>query len=471
MAADATPPEVRGGAEQPRVVVVGAGFGGLRVVRGLRNTPCRVTLIDRRNHHTFQPLLYQVATAVLSPADIAAPIRTIFRRQENVRVLLGEATRIDLAARAVEVCGEPVRYDWLVLATGVTHAYYGHEEWAPLAPGLKTVEDALEIRRRMLLAFEAAEQEEDPEVRSSKLTFVIVGGGPTGVEMAGALREIASRTVAADYRSVDTTTARVVVAEGRERLLPTMSPAASRKALHALREMGVEVKLETFVTEVEEGGVRLGEERLPAANVIWAAGVRGSPLARTLAGVPLDPSGRVRVERDCSLPGRPEVFVIGDLAAQVDAGTGRPVPGVAQGAIQMGGFVARVIADSIARGEALPVRRPFHFRDKGVLATIGRARAVADLGGQTWSGLPAWVLWSLVHISFLIGFRNRILVMVNWAWQWLFHTRGARLITEVPNVCRALRGAPIRDPGQERGGLAENASESLEAMRRIEGGA
>lgn len=420
-------------APRPRVVVVGAGFGGLRVVRGLRRSSCEIILVDRNNHHLFQPLLYQVATAALSPADIAAPIRSVLRKQENVQVVLGEASSVDLKDRWVQVGDDQIGYDWLVLAAGATHDYFGNPEWGGRAPGLKTVDDALEVRRRVLLAFEKAELEDDPEARAANLTFVIVGGGPTGVEMAGALREIAANSIPRDFRRVDTTATRVILVEGRDRLLPTMSVASGRRAQRDLEEMGVEVRLETFVTEVEEEAVFAGEERIPASNVIWAAGVRGESIAGTL-GVPLDGSGRVTVAPDCSVPGHPEVFVIGDLAYLEDPVTGQAVPGVAQGALQQGEFVARLIRETLLGQGPSDGTRFFRYRDKGDMATIGRAKAVADVGGRTLTGFLAWVLWSVVHILFLIGFRNKILVMINWLWQWIIHGRGARLITGSPEV-------------------------------------
>jgi NADH:ubiquinone reductase (H+-translocating) len=425
----------------PRVMVVGGGFGGLAVTRALRSAPCQVFLFDRQNHHLFQPLLYQVATAALSPADIAQPIRSIFRRQENVQVVLGEVEAVDLSRRVIRVGEDEVPYDWLVLAPGVTHAYFGNEHWATRAPGLKTVDDALEIRRRVLLAFEEAELEDDPEAREAKLTFGIVGGGPTGVELAGALREIAAQTIPRDFRRVDTSTARVILMEGQDRLLPGMSRRASARALRHLERMGVEVRLEAFVTNMDDATVTVGEERFPAANVIWAAGVQGSPLASSL-GVELDRQGRVMVEPDCSVPTHPEVFVIGDLANLTDPGTGKPVPGVAQGALQMGRFVGGLIAEALAQGKPLDLRRPFHYVDKGTMATIGRARAVADIGELSFGGFFAWVLWSTVHVMYLVGFRNRLLVMVNWAWQWLIQARGARLITGNPRL-RLTRKADL----------------------------
>lgn len=416
----------------PRVVILGAGFGGLQAARTLKNTPCRIFLVDRQNHHLFQPLLYQVATAALSPADIAQPIRRILRGQKNVQVVMGEATKVDLEARSVRVGEDDISYDWLVVATGATHHYFGNEEWAERAPGLKTIDDALEIRRRVLLAFEEAELEDDPEAQRAKLTFVIVGGGPTGVELAGALREIAAKTIPADYRRVDTSTARIILMEGMDRLLPGMSEKASALALKQLKGMGVEVRLGTFVTNLDDALVHLGEDRVPAANVIWAAGVKGSPLGQRL-GVGLDRQGRVLVEPDCSIPGHPRAFVVGDLAALEDSMTGKQVPGVAQGAIQMGRFVGEIIQDALC-GEPPQIRRPFHYVDKGTMATIGRARAVADMGDMSLGGFSAWILWSTVHVLYLVGFRNRVMVMLNWAWQWLVQTRGARLITGSPRM-------------------------------------
>ncbi len=417
----------------PRVLVIGAGFAGLTLVRGLRNAPCRILLVDRKNHHLFQPLLYQVATAALSPADIAAPIRNVLRRQENTQVILGEAREVDLENRWVQVEEDRIGFDWLVVAAGATHDYFGNPQWAARAPGLKTVDDALEVRRRVLMAFEEAELEDDEGAREAKLTFVIVGGGPTGVEMAGALREIAARTIPRDFRRVDTTNARIILVEGQDRLLPGMSETAGKQALEDLREMGVEVRLGTFVTEVDELAVYAGEKKIPAANVIWAAGVRGEAVARTM-GVEVDRVGRVKVGPDCSVPGHPRVFVVGDLAWLVDPVSGRPVPGVAQGAIQEGKYVAETIRRALAVPGPEPHRDPFRYRDKGNLATIGRARAVADLGGRTFRGFPAWLLWSLVHILFLVGFRNKIMVMINWIWQWLVQGRGARLITGSPKI-------------------------------------
>ena len=418
---------------RPRVVVVGAGFGGLEVVRRLGGSDCEVVLVDRSNHHVFQPLLYQVATAALSPADIAAPVRSIVRRHKNVQVVLGEVTDVDLTESHVRLGADEIAFDWLVLAAGATHTYFGNDHWSARAPGLKTIDDALEIRRRVLLAFEEAELEQDEAARQAKLTFVVVGGGHTGVETAGALREIAAETIPDDFRRVDTKTARIVLLEGGPRLLSSMSEEASRRARQSLEAMGVEVHLDTYVTDVGPTDVAVGERRLPAANVIWAAGVQASPVVRAM-GAQLDAQGRVEVRADCSVPGHPRVFVVGDLAAQTDAISGRAVPGVAQGAIQMGQFVGDVIRAELRGGSGPDDRPAFRYRDKGDMATIGRARAVADIGGRTFGGFFAWVLWSLIHVTFLIGFRNKVLVMVNWAWQWIVQARGARLITGSPTV-------------------------------------
>lgn len=418
---------MEGGASRPRVLIVGGGFAGLSAARRLKRVACDVVVLDRCNHHVFQPLLYQIATAALSPADIAEPIRSILRNQQNAQVLLGEAHSVDVNNRRIAWDGGDIAYDWLVLAAGATHAYFGNDQWADRAPGLKTVDDALEIRRRILLAFEAAELEEDVEARRAQLTFVVVGAGPTGVEMAGALREIAAQTIPDDFRRVDTATARILLVEGQDRVLPAMSETASRKALASLEKLGVEVRLNTYVTRIDDEDVWAGDECIPAANVIWAAGVQAAPFIGDV-GVPLDPQGRVRVEPDCSLPGYPQAFAVGDLAHLVDPGSGLPVPGVAQGALQMGAFVGDVIRSEIESGGAAE-RPEFRYNDKGSMATIGRARAVADIGARTVSGFPAWILWSLIHVAFLIGFRNKLLVMVNWAWQWLVQARGARLIT------------------------------------------
>jgi NADH dehydrogenase len=430
---------------RPRVVIVGGGFGGLNAAQRLARSSVDVALFDRNNYHLFQPLLYQVASAVLSPAEIAEPIRKILSTQDNCRVYLNTVRSVDLQRRVVVHEGGEAGYDYLVLATGATHSYFGNDHWAECAPGLKTVDDALEIRRRVLLAFEEAEQEADPEVRRAKLTFVVVGGGPTGVELAGALKEIAARTIPRDFRNIDTTTARVLLLEGAPRVLQSMPEDLSRRAQHDLERLGVEVRTKTMVTEVTADGVRIGEEFLPAANVLWAAGVQASPLARSL-GVELDRRGRVPVAADLSVPGHPEVFVVGDLAAIADPRFPDGLPGVAQVAIQGGRHVAHVIdrevrargADPVASG---PPRPPFRYRDRGNMATIGRNRAVAEIGGRHFAGWFAWLLWSFVHVAFLISFRAKVAVMWNWIWNFVADNKGARLITGSPplKVKRRLR--------------------------------
>lgn len=439
-----------GPTSKPRILIVGGGFGGLAAARALARTDADVLLIDRRNHHCFQPLLYQVATAGLSPADIAEPIRRVLRRQENVEVMMANVARVDLEARSLECQpGGTLSYDYLVLAAGARHAYFGHDEWAKWAPGLKTIDDALEIRRRMLLAYEAAELERNEDARRRALTFVVVGGGPTGVELAGALREIAANSIPKDFRHVDTKTARIVLIEGQARLLPSMSAGASERALEDLRVMGVEVRLNTLVTDMDARGVFLGDTRLEAGNVFWAAGVRAASLSGTL-GVPTDRAGRVIVRPDCSVPGHPEVFVIGDQAAQVDSATKAQVPGVAQGALQMGAFVGNILHEEIHLGATAQSRAAFCYRDKGSMATIGRARAVADLARHTYGGLIAWLLWCVVHVMFLVSFRNRLFVMFGWAYGYLIHMGGARLITGMvgPEVSETSEQRPEFRPNQ-----------------------
>ncbi|MBI2963719.1 MAG: NAD(P)/FAD-dependent oxidoreductase [Deltaproteobacteria bacterium] len=408
----------------PHVVIVGGGFGGLYAAKALDRAPLRVTVIDRRNHHLFQPLLYQVAMAGLSPGDIAYPIRSILRRQANARVLLAEVEAVDLGARRVSLAGEDsLAYDYLILAPGVRHAYFGHEEWEAFAPGLKSLEDALEIRRRMLLAFERAERETDAAERRRLLTFVIVGAGPTGVELAGALADIARNVLVSDFRAIDPREARILLLEHGPRVLPPFPESLSARALASLRRLGVEVRCGRAVTGVGTDGVRLGDERIESRTVLWAAGVAASPLARTL-GVPLDRAGRVLVEADLSVPGHPEAFVVGDLAACLDE-TARPLPGVAPAAIQAGRHAAR----NILRAASGRSSEPFRYLDRGNLATIGRAAAVADFGFLRISGAIAWLLWIVVHIFFLIGFRNRAIVLLEWAWAYFTSQRGARLIT------------------------------------------
>ena len=401
---------------RPRVVIVGSGFAGLNAAKTLSRADVEITIIDKRNFHLFQPLLYQVAMAALNPSDIAFPIRSVFKNQPNVvRVLLGEVTGVNLESRQLTFDDEVVGYDYLIVATGATHSYFGHDEWEPIAPGLKTVEDALRMRARVLEAFERAEA--DPEHASRFLTFVVVGAGPTGVELAGALAEIAVYALGDEFDLVDPKSARVVLVEGTDRVLPPYPPSLSKSARQQLESLGVEVKTEALVEQVDARGVTLSSgERIDAGTVLWAAGVEASSLGGMLGEV--DRAGRVKVEPDLSVSGHPEVFVVGDLAA-VDG-----VPGVAPAAIQMGRHVGRILRD----GE----RRPFRYVDKGSLATIGRARAVADIKGLRFGGFPAWFAWLAIHIWYLIGFRNRLWVIAGWAWHYLTFRRGARIITGVP---------------------------------------
>ncbi len=417
--------------DRARVFIVGGGFGGIAAARALARAPVRVSLVDRRNHHVFQPLLYQVATAALAPSEISAPIRSIVRHQANCDVAMAEVKSIDPVNRRIIVSGGHIGYDYLILATGATHAYFGRDEWAAVAPGLKSIEDATELRRRILLAFETAEYEGSPEARRAVLTFGIVGGGPTGVEMAGAIKEIAGKTLPRDYRHVDTRTTRVILFEGGDRLLSGFAPELSERTKRDLEKLGVEVRLNTMVTDVTTEGVRVGEEFIPVRNVFWAAGVKGSPLGASL-GVPLDRSGRVIVEPDLSIPGHPEVFVVGDLAAARSADTDKPVPGVAQGAIQMGRHAGKVIAQEAEARRAGREPRPrpaFVYHDKGSMAVIGKARAVVQIGRFKLGGFVAWLLWAGIHIAFLINFRNRLLVLMRWLWNWVTNARDARLIT------------------------------------------
>jgi NADH:ubiquinone reductase (H+-translocating) len=420
-------------APPPEVLIVGGGFAGLAAARALRSAPVRVTLVDRRNHHLFQPLLYQVATAALNPSDISAPIRSVLRRQRNARVVLAEVAGVDLAARRVRLSdGEELGYDQLVVAAGVTHSYLGRDDWARFAPGLKTVEDALEIRRRVLLSFERAEREPDPAARVALLQFVVVGGGPTGVELAGALAEIARHTLAADFRRIDPASARVLLLEALPHLLPAFAPPLQQAARRQLQRLGVEVRTSTRVTAVDAEGVSAGGERIRSRTVLWGAGVSASALGRAL-GAPLDRSGRVEVLPDLTVPGHPEVSVVGDLAA-VRQPDGSAVPGLAPAALQEGRHAARNLLRALA-GQA---RLPFRYRDKGTLATIGRAAAVADVHGLHFSGLLAWILWLFVHILFLVGFRNRVAVILQWAWSYLTFRRGARLITDTAEQWQAI---------------------------------
>jgi len=408
----------------PHVVIIGGGFGGLSAAKILRRHPVRVTLLDRRNYHLFQPLLYQVATATLSPGDIASPIRWILRHATNVRVLLGEARSIDTASRRIVLTDEAeLEYDYLIVATGTTHAYFGHDEWALDAPGLKSLEDALEIRRRVLLAFERAERESDPARQRELLTFVLVGGGPTGVELAGTLAEIARQTLRDEYRSIDTGQARIILVEAGPTILPSFPLELRNAARASLQRLGIEVRERTAVTGVDFHGAMLGEERVVAGTVLWAAGVAASPLVRSL-GVPLDRAGRVLVRPDLSIPGHPELFVVGDAAAYLHQG-GTALPGVAQVAMQEAAHAARVIANRVAGRASMP----FVYHDKGSMAIVGRGSAVADLGWIRFAGVTAWLAWLFLHIFMLVGFRNRFVVIVEWAVAFFTYQRSARLIT------------------------------------------
>ncbi|MBL0935457.1 MAG: NAD(P)/FAD-dependent oxidoreductase [Rhizobiaceae bacterium] len=409
---------------RPQVVIVGAGFGGLTAALELAPAPVNITLIDRRNHHLFQPLLYQVATAGLSPADIAWPIRRLVRWQRNVRVLLGQVSAVDRVNKRVWMDGRAIPYDLLVIATGASHAYFGHDEWAPHAPGLKSIEDATEIRRRILTAFERAEMATDPDLRRWLLTFVVVGGGPTGVEMAGTLAELARKALAADFRAIDPRQARVVLVEAGSRVLPGFSEGLSDHARRALSKLGVEVATGRPITRCDSEGVMIGEDRLAAATVIWAAGVAASPVADWL-GVSSDRAGRVPVGSELALSEDSDVFIIGDVALVEDA-DGRTLPGIAPVAKQQGSHIAKVIA---ARLGGRPPPPPFRYRDRGLLATIGRRAAVIEYGRLRLKGRLAWWLWGIAHIYFLISLRNRLIVATQWLWSYVTFDRGARLIT------------------------------------------
>jgi NADH dehydrogenase len=439
---------------QPHVVVIGAGFGGLETARRLAHVPVQVTVLDRRNYHLFQPLLYQVATGALSASDIAYPIRGVLAKQRNARVLLAEVTDIDVAHRTVKLDDGELHYDYLVVATGSTDAYFGHDAWEPLAPGMKSIDDALEIRRRVYVAYEAAERETDRAKQREWLTFVVVGGGPTGVELAGAFGEIGLRTLAKDFRSIDPTSVRVVLCEGKDRVLLAYPPKLSEAAKRALERRHVDVRLDAMVTEIDPRGVTIkssaGTQRVAARTVVWAAGVKASPLAAKL-GAPIDHrTGRAIVEPDLSVAGHPEVFAIGDAAKMISDGT--EVPGVAQGAIQGGRHVAKIIARQVAGGRA--ERPAFRYHDKGNLATIGRAEAVIATKHVALHGFVAWLLWWVVHIYFLVGFRNRLLVMWSWAWSWITYKRGARLITgkigPLPQIAEVAEVAEVSGSGRPR---------------------
>ncbi|HJT11603.1 MAG TPA: NAD(P)/FAD-dependent oxidoreductase [Dongiaceae bacterium] len=410
---------------RPRVVILGAGFGGLSAAKALRNAPCDVVVIDRRNYHLFQPLLYQVATAALSPAEIASPIRSILSRQKNARVLMARVTGIDTSHKLVHVQdGRDEPFDYLIVATGARHAYFGHDDWAKCAPGLKKIDDATDIRRRILLAFERAETTDDAAERKALLTFVVIGGGATGVEMAGAIAEVAHWALADEFRVIDPTQARVILVEAGPRLLPAFPPRLSEHARKALEKLGVEVHLGRAVEHCDETGIVYGGERLAARTIVWGAGVQASLAAKWL-GVDKDRAGRVVVARDLTAPGHPDIFVVGDTAAVLDD-KGQPVPGIAPAAKQMGAYAARVVAARLA-GRQPP--GPFRYRHAGSLATIGRSAAIADFGWLKVTGWLAWWLWGIAHIYFLIDFRSRFIVAMQWFWSYLTFRRGARLIT------------------------------------------
>ncbi len=408
-----------------RVVIIGGGFGGLMAARELAREPVHITLVDRSNHHLFQPLLYQVAMAGLAPGEIAVPIRAVLSGQANARVLLADVTGIDLVSRRVETRESlPLEYDYLVVAAGAENSYFGHEDWPKVAPGLKDLDDAVEIRRRVLVAFEAAEREPDPAVQRRHLTFVVIGGGPTGVELAGAIAELATFVLARDFRAIRSDSTRVVLIEGSERVLSSFDPKLSAEAAKALQDMGVEIRTGLRVTAMDEHGVTCGAEHVAASTVLWAAGVRGNGLCQKV-GLAVDRGGRALVEQDCSIKDHPEVFVIGDAASFIPEGTSQPLPGVSPVAMQQGRFVARQIARSL---QGAP-RQRFKYRDKGSMATIGRSRAVAQVGKLQMTGLLAWLAWLTVHIFYLIDFRNRVVVLLDWTYAYFVYRRGSRLIT------------------------------------------
>jgi NADH dehydrogenase len=457
------------GTEKKRVVIVGGGFGGLEAAKALAGTDAEITLIDRANYHLFQPLLYQVAMAGLSPAEIASPIRAILADVPNVRVVLGDVTHVDLDARTVEVGhGSPQTfgYDWLILAVGAQTSYFGHDDWEVHAPGLKHLEDALEIRRRVLLAFERAEREPDPSARRKLLTFAVIGGGPTGVELAGAIAELSHFVLARDFRSIDPREAKVILVEAGERILPSFSPSLGQSAVEQLEELGAEVRTRMRVVGIDDSGVTLesGEERerIDAATVVWAAGVKANGLAQKL-GVETDRQGRVIVGDDCSIPGHPEVFAIGDMARFEEKG--KVLPGVSPVAMQQARYVAQLVRwemESIGR----PPRSPFSYFDKGSMATIGRSRAIAEARGIKMHGFIAWLAWLFIHIWYLIGFRNRIAVLFNWAWSYLSYRRGARLITSTgwrPDLEGDQRGLAERGRLAERAERAEQGQQAQQA--------
>ncbi|HEX8790777.1 MAG TPA: NAD(P)/FAD-dependent oxidoreductase [Polyangiaceae bacterium] len=439
---------------RPHVVIVGGGFGGLTLAQSLEGDPVRVTLVDRTNHHTFQPLLYQVAMAGLSPAEIAQPIRSILSRQANATVLMAEVTGIDCAARRVQLAdGGVLEWDFLVIACGVRTSYFGHDDWETAAPGLKSIEDAVELRERVLSAFELAEREDDSAVRDALLNFVVIGGGPTGVELAGALAELSKFVLDRDFRHIDPAKARVLLVEGGPRILPSFPEDLADSAASQLRELGVEVRTGARVTAIEAGLVRLGDEVIPCSVALWAAGVRAAPMTAWL-GAPLDALGRVKVDPDLRVPGQPRVFVVGD-AARLDGPDGKPLPGVSPVAMQQARTVAKSIRRLIVGRDALD----FHYFDKGSMATIGRRRAIAQVQRMHMSGFLAWLAWLLVHIWYLIGFRNRLVVMITWAWSYFTYRRGARLI---------VGRAPVRLPRVSKARVADASASAAAAREHVD---
>jgi NADH:ubiquinone reductase (H+-translocating) len=406
-----------------KVVIIGGGFGGLYAAKALKNEEVQVTVIDRRNHHIFQPLLYQVATAGLNPSDIAVPIRKVLRKQKNTEVMLGEVIKIDKEQKKITLLDGELSYDFLLVATGVTHSYFGHDEWAVHAPGLKTLEDALEIRRRIFTAFESAERETDPERRAAWMTFVVVGGGPTGVELAGTLAEIARQSLTGDFRHIDPKQAKIILVENSDHILSAFPKDLSMSAMKQAQKLGVEVRLNARVTDITSEGVFIGDQKIAARTVLWGAGVKASPVGKML-GVPLDRAGKVKVNPDLTIPGHKEIFVVGDLASLEQ--DGQLLPGVAQVAMQGGDHAADCISREL-RG--VPHYEAFRYNDKGAMATIGRAHAIALIGNTKLKGFIAWLAWLFVHILFLVGFRNRLLVLIQWAWAYFTYDRGARLIT------------------------------------------
>jgi NADH:ubiquinone reductase (H+-translocating) len=435
---------------RPRIVIVGAGFGGLSAAKALAKAAVDVTIVDQHNYHLFQPLLYQVATAALSPADIAAPIRNVLAHQKNATVVLAEVSGIDVARKQVIAEDRRIEYDFLILATGARHAYFGHDDWAHYAPGLKRIDDATYLRRRILLAFEMAESETDAERRRALLNFVVVGGGPTGVEMAGAIAELARKALKSDFRTIDPGAARIILIEAAPRLLTPFDPSLSRAALKSLQQLGVEVRLNAAVTACDADGVAIGAERIPAATIVWGAGVMASPAGLWL-GAKTDGAARVIVQPDLSVPGHPDIFVIGDTALSLST-DGKPLPGMAPAAKQQGVYVAHLLIDRL-KGRTKP---PFRYRDFGLLATIGRKHAVVQMGRIRFSGFFAWAFWCFAHIYFLIGFRNRLIVVLNWAWNYFTFQRGARLITgatgshvtPIEDVSPSVDPAPAENAGK-----------------------